>query len=62
MTTTMRRTRTCGTIPGIRNGIQKEIPINNGVDKKLVRFFNNHSLESLQLPHRQWAVSTRSGP
>eukprot|EP00971_Amphidinium_carterae_P143626 2845718-Amphidinium_carterae.2 len=29
--------------------------------KKLVRFLNNHSLEILQLPHRQWAITTRSG-
>eukprot|EP00971_Amphidinium_carterae_P312914 6218539-Amphidinium_carterae.4 len=43
-TITMKRTHTHGTIRGIRNGTQKETSINNGLDKKLDRFFNNHSL------------------
>eukprot|EP00971_Amphidinium_carterae_P259321 5145560-Amphidinium_carterae.1 len=51
MTTTTKRTDTLGT--------QKETSINNGLDKKLDKFFNNNSLEILQLHHRQWAVSTR---
>eukprot|EP00971_Amphidinium_carterae_P004897 98003-Amphidinium_carterae.2 len=32
------------------------MPINNGLDKKLDKFFNNNRLETLQLLHRQWEV------
>eukprot|EP00971_Amphidinium_carterae_P288655 5731680-Amphidinium_carterae.1 len=61
-TTTSRRTHMLGTILGVRNGIQKEIPIHNGQDKKLDNFFNNSCLETLQLLHRQWQVYMRLVP
>eukprot|EP00971_Amphidinium_carterae_P165784 3286056-Amphidinium_carterae.1 len=54
MTTTLRRTHMHGTIPGIRNAIQKEMSINTGQDKKLDKFFNNNNCqETTQLLHRQ---------
>eukprot|EP00971_Amphidinium_carterae_P292660 5809957-Amphidinium_carterae.1 len=42
MTTTSRKTHMPGTTLGVRNGIQKEMPIHNGLYKKLDKFFNNN--------------------
>eukprot|EP00971_Amphidinium_carterae_P267545 5307141-Amphidinium_carterae.2 len=40
-----------GTIPGVRNGIQMQMPINNGQVKKLDKFFSNSRLETIQTRH-----------
>eukprot|EP00971_Amphidinium_carterae_P142151 2815691-Amphidinium_carterae.1 len=42
---TSRKTHMLGPILGVRNGIQREIPVLNGQDKKLDKFFSNNRLE-----------------